>query len=100
MIVVRIFGWLLLLASSMVLGRDIIAAREAARFAPVSLYELWFEIGRTSLYHVKLSLAPYVWQLLTTGLRLWATPALLLLAFALLWLGRKRDRHVPIRSPF
>lgn len=92
MALLRVLGWLLLLAGLIVLGRDLIALREAAQFSPLSLYALWYEIARSSLYRLEALLAPYLWRMLSLGLRVWAAPVLLLPGLILLWLGRKRSR--------
>jgi len=86
MVVVRGIGWALVLAGLIVLGRDLIAWRDAAPFATSSLYDLWFALGRASLLRLQTALAPFLWQMLRMALTLWAAPTLIVLGLALAWI--------------
>ena len=89
MILVRIVGWVLLLAGIIVLGRDLLAWRDAAVFAPVSLEQLWLELDRASLARLEGGLAPWLLGIVHAGLALWAAPSLLVPGLVLVWLGRR-----------
>ena len=89
MILVRIIGWVLLLAGLIVLGRDLIAWRDAAVFAPVSLEQLWLELNRASLARLEGGLAPWLLPIVHPVFALWAAPSLLVPGLLLAWLGRR-----------
>jgi hypothetical protein len=93
MIIVRIIGWILLLAGAIVLGRDLIAWRDAGVWAPISLEELWLELHRASLARVEGGLAPWLLGIVRRGLALWAAPSLLVPGIVFAWLGRKRGER-------
>jgi hypothetical protein len=92
MIVVRIIGWLLLLAGLIVLGRDVLAWRDTGIMAPVSLEQLWLELGRASLARFEGGLAPWALTFTRPALSPWAAPFFVVIGFVLAWLGRKRQR--------
>jgi hypothetical protein len=93
MILVRIIGWMLLLAGIIVLGRDLIAWRDAAVFAPQSLEQLWLELHHASLARLQGALAPWLVGVLHAVLALWAAPSLIVPGIVLVWLGRRRGEH-------
>ena len=95
MIIVRIIGWMLLLAGLIVLGRDLIAWRGAALWVPISIEQLWLELDRASLARLEGALAPWLLTIAHRILALWAAPSLSVPGIALAWLGRKRgeQRH-------
>ena len=90
MIIIRIIGWMLLLAGVIVLGRDLIAWRDAAVFSPVTLEQLWLELNRASLARLQGAVAPWLLGSLHAALALWAAPSLIVAGLLLVWLGRKR----------
>jgi len=83
MILLRLAGWLLLLAGLMVLGRDLIGWWDVGVYAPASLDELWRELHRTSYGKIHGALSPML-------LRLWAAPGLAVPGLVLIWLGGLR----------
>lgn len=93
MIIVRIVGWVLLLAGFVVLGRDLIAWRDAAVFAPVSVEQLWLEFDRASIERLEGGVAPWLLAILHPVLVLWAGPSLVVSGLVLAWLGRKRGER-------
>ncbi len=97
MIVVRIIGWLLLLAGVIVLGRDVLAWRDTGVLAPVSLEQLWLELGRASLARFEGALAPWALTITRPALAPWAAPCLVAIGFVLAWFGRKRQQQRPRR---
>jgi hypothetical protein len=90
MIIVRIIGWVLLLAGLIVLGRDFLGWRDAGVWAPISLEQLWLELGRASLARFEGALAPWLLGIVHGALALWAAPTILVPGIILAWLGRKR----------
>jgi hypothetical protein len=92
MIVVRIVGWLLLLAGIIVLGRDVLAWRDTGVMAPVSLEQLWLELGRASLARFEGALAPWALTITRPALSPWAAPFFGVIGFMFAWLGRRRQR--------
>jgi len=97
MIVMRIIGWLLLLAGVIVLGRDVLAWRDTGVLAPVSLEQLWLELGRASLARFEGALAPWALTITRPALTPWAAPCLVALGFVVAWLGRRRQQQRPRR---
>ena len=97
MIVVRILGWVLLLAGVIVLGRDVLAWHDTGVLAPVSLEQLWLELGRASLAQFENALAPWALTITRPALTPWAAPCLVALGFAVAWLGRRRQQQRPRR---
>ena len=93
MIVVRIIGWVLLLAGLIVLGRDLMAWRDVGIWAPISLEQLWLEFGRASLARFEGRLAPWLLGSVHVVLALWAAPCVLVPGIVLAWLGRKRGEQ-------
>jgi hypothetical protein len=82
-IILRLVGWVLLLAGLMVLGRDLVGWWDVGAFAPVSLDELWRDLNRASYVKIHGAFAPAL-------LRLWAAPAIALPGLILIWFGRFR----------
>jgi hypothetical protein len=104
MIVVRIIGWVLLLAGIVVLGRDLMAWRDSGVFAPVSLGQLWLELHRDSLVGMEDALAPWLLQIVRALLVPPAAVGFLVAGLVLAWAGRKRGsrrrrRRSATRSP-
>ena len=83
MILLRLIGWILLLAGLMVLGRDLVGGWDIGSFAPVSLDALWQNLANSSYVKIHGAFAPML-------LRLWATPTLIILGVILIGLGRVR----------
>lgn len=85
MLMLRGIGWVLLLLGAIVLGRDLIAWRDAPVFAPLSLLGFWRALGGPSIENGGALLS------------VWAAPAFLVPGLALLWIGRKRRAAPPRR---
>ena len=78
----RLFGWLLVAASVVLLGRDVVRWIEGRGFGPAPLGQVWFEIDRFSLNLsqavVERYVASWLWQDVVAPLLLmpaWAVPA-------------------------
>jgi len=82
-ILLRLVGWLLLLAGLMVLGRDLIGWWDLGVYAPVSLDALWRDLARTSYGKIHGAFPPAL-------LLLWAAPAIAVPGLVLIWLGGLR----------
>jgi hypothetical protein len=93
MIVVRTIGWVLLLAGIIVLGRDVVAWQDTGVLQPVTLEELWLELGRQSLARFEGSLAPWLLTIAHPALAPWAAPCFAIPGLALAWLARPRQRQ-------
>jgi len=98
MIVGRVVGWAVFLAGLVVLGRDILGWLDTGTFAPIVLGQLWFDLSPGSLNLaqavVQRYIHPTLWDpVITSVLFLWASPFLLVLGIALVWLFRKRGRR-------
>jgi hypothetical protein len=99
MAAVRVIGWLLLVAALLVLARDLVAWHDTGVLAPVSLGQLWSDVGRASLDHFQATiqrLGP-TWMcdgIIAAFLRWWAVPSFALPGLVLAWLGR-RPTHSP-----
>jgi hypothetical protein len=93
MVVVRVLGYLLLLAGLIVLGRDILAWHDTGHIDPVALGPLWLELSRRSYQAAQNGLAPWLLYILHDILVLWAAPSLIVLGAALAVIGRRRRRH-------
>ena len=92
MIAIRVIGWVLLLAGCAVLGRDVLAWHDTGVVEPVTLQQLWFELGRTSLAQFEGSLAPWMLVIARPALAPWAAPCILAAGVLFAWLGRKRGK--------
>ena len=92
MIAVRVIGWVLLLAGCAVLGRDVLAWHDTGVVAPVTLEQLWLELGRVSLAEFEGRLAPWMLDIARPALAPWAAPCILVAGFLFAWLGRRRER--------
>ena len=95
MIIVRIIGWMLLLAALAAAGYEAMAAIKSGGWHPVALGELWYRIDRGSLglaqAGVQRHVASWLWEpVIVAILRLPGWIAFGVPAAALLWLGRRR----------
>lgn len=77
----RLLGWLLLAASAVLLGRDVVRWIEGRGFGPAPLGQVWFDVDRFSLNLVQAVVERYVaswlWQDIVAPLLLmpaWAEP--------------------------
>ncbi|HUK58270.1 MAG TPA: hypothetical protein VLV50_03490 [Stellaceae bacterium] len=95
MIVVRVIGYLLLIAGLMVFGRDLLGWHDTGHFNPVALGPLWLEVSRSSYQAAQGALAPWLLYALRGILVLWAAPSLIVLGavLALAARGRRRGRR-------
>jgi len=93
MVVVRVLGYLLLLAGFVVMGRDGLAWHDTGKFDPVALGPLWLEVSRQSYIAAENDLAPWILYPLHRILPLWAAPSFLVLGLALVLIGRRRHRR-------
>jgi hypothetical protein len=93
MVVVRVVGYLLLLAGFIVMGRDGLAWHDTGKLDPVALGPLWLELSRRSYVAAENDLAPWLLYLLHRILPLWAAPSFLVLGLALAVLGVRRRRR-------
>ena len=89
MIVVRIIGWVLIATGIIVLGRDVLAWQDTGVLEPVSLEQLWLELGRQSLARFEGALAPWLLTIAHPALAPWAAPCFALPGLVLAWLGRR-----------
>jgi len=93
MVVLRVLGYLLLLAGLIVLGRDGLAWHDTGHIDPVALGPLWLELSRRSYVAVENALAPWLLYILRHILVLWAAPSFLVVGLALALVGRRRRRR-------
>ena len=77
-----LLGWLLVAASAVLLGRDVVRWIEGRGFGPALLGQVWFDVDRFSLNLVQAVVERYVaswlWQDVVAPLLLmpaWAVPA-------------------------
>lgn len=92
MMLIRILGYVLLLAGVVALGAEILRSLEAGYWQSLPLGEVWYGLDRGSLNGIQVLLERYLWDylwdpVLLTVLLLpaWAVlgvPGLLILAFA------------------
>ncbi len=98
MVVGRVIGWLLLVCTLAVLGRDLLASISEGNVAVVSLGELWFGISRSSLNTLQAGIERHVsvwlWDsVIFPMLKIWAFAYFLVPGLALVLLCRDSDGH-------
>jgi hypothetical protein len=95
MVIVRVIGWLLLVAALVVLGRDIVTWQDTQSFAPITLDALWTDLDRTSRAAFEATVArvapSWAWDgFIRVVLDLWAVPTIAATSLLLIWLGGRR----------
>lgn len=103
MIVLRILGWLLVLAALVMIGRAVFAWSVTGEWTMIPAGQLWFELHRESLLLLQPAIERHVWPPLwdpgiTTILQwpAWAVfgvPGVILLLVGWVTPGRRRRRY-------
>ena len=104
MIVGRVIGWIILLASAAVLVRDGLVWIDTKHWAPIALGQLWYELNRSSLNLVQAVVQryihPFLWDPIIVSILLsWAFAVLMILGVLLLFVFRRRNSHAPDPAP-
>ncbi|MDE0779619.1 MAG: hypothetical protein OSB67_02590 [Alphaproteobacteria bacterium] len=100
MIIVRIIGWIMLIASVAVCASDILASIDAGSLSFMATGELWFGLHQTSLQIVEPAIArhipvigPWLWHPVIATILTWpATAVLGAPGILLVYLARRRPR--------
>ena len=98
----RLIGWILFLAGTAVLARDVLVWVETKHWAPFALGQLWFDLDRSSLNLVQAVVQryihPFLWDpIIVTVLLWWAFAVLMVLGLVILALsGRRTQTRAPL----
>ena len=96
MIVGRVIGWIVLLAGSAVLVRDLLVWIDTKHGAPLALGQLWYDLNRSSLNLVQAVVQryihPFLWDPIIVSILLcWAFAVLMVFGALLLIVFRRRN---------
>lgn len=95
MIVIRLIAWLLLLATLVAVGAELVASLQAGQWTPLAAGELWFKTHTESLNLsqavIQRYIHPAVWDPGVVTVLLWPVWAVTLIpAVLFLLIGRRR----------
>jgi hypothetical protein len=98
MVIVRFFGWLLIVLALGALGWEAFVAWQTGGWRMVPLGELWFKLHSNSLNAsqagIQRYVAPWLWEPVITTILLWPGWAVFgVPGVLLLWAGRKKSRR-------
>lgn len=99
MFIIRIIGYLLLLAGLVALGAELLSSLEAGEWTPIALGQRWVEFfGFSSLQSIQVGLERYVHAFLWNPVlqSVFEAPAwlpLVILGLLIILIARRRRRH-------
>ena len=100
MIILRIFGWILVIAAAVIFARDIMASLDAGAMSLMAAGGLWFRLHQTSLQVAEPAIArhipvigPWLWHPVISTILTWpATAVIGVPGILLVRLARRRTR--------
>jgi hypothetical protein len=100
MIILRIVGWILVIAAVVIFVRDIMASLDAGAMSLMAAGELWFRLHQTSLQVAEPAIArhipvigPWLWHPVISTILTWpATAVIGVPGILLVRLARRRTR--------
>ena len=103
MIVGRVIGWIVLLAGSAVLVRDLLVWIDTKHWAPIALGQLWYDLNRSSLNLVQAVVQryihPFLWDPIIVSILLcWAFAVLMVFGALLLIVFRRRNSAAEVKK--